>query len=586
MQAKEVVEERVVVRGEIRAVPPEPVAALGGVDFAQRGGAHVGRELAAVDFPLQKGARFAEQIPRAVFLLLADPDVEVAADPRAGVQGGELVPRRMLPEILLDGAARQPPRLGLDAAVERAEKALAAVGESLPRVLAVEDERDEAGLRRDHVRDVPEMREEVLGGGDRRVFRGHEADEIRERLFAKHRVHRRAVVGHAPALEQLQMIHLAIAEDRVEAERIEEVFLVAAKILDAAPLHQRDQLRCDRALARPQSARRFAKEPGVLLDREREVRGGILRPVEALRKLPSRQAAHGQGRVIDERQDRVEKRRGRQLGLPALLGRAIFLRDEPHDFQMDVEHAVLLGLGEMAAFELERGQLGKEPFRGVAAPREIEPHLEIEEFLRGKIPQPALHFVAVKGEPPLVQQLPVAREGLHEIVPVDFEEVLEDRELLVLLQIRRGLARPVEPEGADFSPGQRLDLEQQHRREIEIHAHAGEVLDDGDHVEIALHAVQPDPRHHRGLRPRIDVVRLVHVPKKNDVCHAPLRMGKRARGQCRRARRAENQPRPRRAAQPGTAACRREVNQNATANITTSVMPSAAPKGQSRACMN
>ena len=48
------------------------------------------------DAVLEKLARFAEQIPRPIFFVLADPDVEVAANPRAGVQRGDFFVRRMV----------------------------------------------------------------------------------------------------------------------------------------------------------------------------------------------------------------------------------------------------------------------------------------------------------------------------------------------------------------------------------------------------------------------------------------------------------------------------------------------------------
>src|SRR5207249_360121 len=108
MLSKQLVEQVIVLRREIRAIPPEPVASLGGVDFAQRLVLLLDAERAGVDLLLQKTARIAEQIPRAVFLLLADPDVEVRANPRAGVQCRDMPPRRAAVEIILDRAARQP----------------------------------------------------------------------------------------------------------------------------------------------------------------------------------------------------------------------------------------------------------------------------------------------------------------------------------------------------------------------------------------------------------------------------------------------------------------------------------------------
>jgi hypothetical protein len=44
------------------------------------------------------------------------------------------------------------------------------------------------------------------GRGLRIVLRRHEANEVRERFFPKESAHRRAVVGHAPALEEFEVI--------------------------------------------------------------------------------------------------------------------------------------------------------------------------------------------------------------------------------------------------------------------------------------------------------------------------------------------------------------------------------------------
>ena len=231
--AEELVEEQVVVRGEIAPVPPEPIAPLGRVDLAQRVVVLLRRERAALDLLLEKGARLAEQLPRAVFLRVADPDIEVAPDPRAGVQRGDLARRRVMPEVILDRARMQQLRLRFDAAVERAQKALAAIGKGLPRVLAIEDQRHHAGILRDDLGDLPQVMQQVIRPGARLVFRRHEADEIRERLFAEERIHRRAVVPHAPALEELQVIDRLAGIGGIAPERVEEVVLVGAEVLDA-----------------------------------------------------------------------------------------------------------------------------------------------------------------------------------------------------------------------------------------------------------------------------------------------------------------------------------------------------------------
>src|SRR5439155_8224170 len=90
--AEQAIEERVLGGVEGLAEPPEPVGALGGGEVAprlvERGGRCGPRDGAAL-MPREQAARAPEQVPGAVLHRIADPDVEVGVDPRAGVQGGE-----------------------------------------------------------------------------------------------------------------------------------------------------------------------------------------------------------------------------------------------------------------------------------------------------------------------------------------------------------------------------------------------------------------------------------------------------------------------------------------------------------------
>src|SRR2546429_1882226 len=56
-------------------------------------------DLAGVDLPLEKIAHVAEQIPRAVLFVLADPDIEVTRNPRARVERRERLRGRLALEI-------------------------------------------------------------------------------------------------------------------------------------------------------------------------------------------------------------------------------------------------------------------------------------------------------------------------------------------------------------------------------------------------------------------------------------------------------------------------------------------------------
>src|SRR5581483_3247459 len=103
-------------------IPPKPVTALRSVNFEKRLPLLRLIKHAGVDLPLQKRTCFAEQIPRAIFFVLANPDIEVARNPRAGVERGELTLRRIALKIVLNCATRQPFAFLFNAAVKSAQK--------------------------------------------------------------------------------------------------------------------------------------------------------------------------------------------------------------------------------------------------------------------------------------------------------------------------------------------------------------------------------------------------------------------------------------------------------------------------------
>src|SRR5207247_1045050 len=103
-----------IFRREIIAVPPEPVAALGG----QAG--FVGLlALRAWGCALERRAGLAEKLPGLVVLGMADPDAEVGVDPAPAVHARDARPGRPLGDLVLrqDGGDRA----GGELLVERVE---------------------------------------------------------------------------------------------------------------------------------------------------------------------------------------------------------------------------------------------------------------------------------------------------------------------------------------------------------------------------------------------------------------------------------------------------------------------------------
>ena len=518
--AEEGVEEGVVFGGKIRPIPPEPIAPLRGVDFAERLALLGGGERAGLDALLQERAGGAEQIPGAVFLRLADPDIEVAADPRTGVEGGEAAHRRVFAEVAVEGATAQPHGIGGNAAVERTQERFAAVGKVFPRIFAVEDDGDEPLARRDVVGDALEVLDQMACGVFRRVAGGGEADEVRERAVAEDAVDGCAVVADLPALEEFQVLDFGLRVGRVAVDRLEEVFLVAAKIGDARLLQERDHFRGDGALRGPQAARTASEQALVVFDGQRQLRLGILGPVEAVGEFPARQAAFCQRGVIDEGEDGVKERGGGELHLPALLRRPVGGDDGAHDCQVDFQQPRFFGLGEVAPFFAQGGEFRVASDGGVAAPGEVEPDLEIEKILPGELPGNARKVFPARVFAALVEEFGVAGFRLDQVCPVRLEEILQQGDPLVFVEGGSRFARALQPEVGDAACDDLLDLQQEHRGEVEVEPHAGVVRDEGDHIEVTLHAVEAHPGHRRLARERVDVIGLVHVPEESHVRHA------------------------------------------------------------------
>ena len=274
MLPEQIIEQHIAFGGEIRSVPPEPIAALGGVDFTQRGFARPGVECGQFLFEIRAG--LAEQVPSAVFLLIANPYVEVAANPRSAVQRRDGALRRAAVQVVFNRATAEP-RIVLKSTIQIPQERLAAIAELLPAILAVEDDGNQTGVRGQLIREMAEVHQQMFRGLMRLISPRHEADEIAERFLAENRIYRRVPVLDPPALEEFEMIRMIAGT----AQGIEEVLLVGAEVFDSRFAHQRHKLWCYTAFARPQSARCTAEHPRVLLRCEPQLREGILRPVEA-----------------------------------------------------------------------------------------------------------------------------------------------------------------------------------------------------------------------------------------------------------------------------------------------------------------
>jgi hypothetical protein len=67
--------------------------------------------------------------------------------------------------------------------------------------------------------------------------------------------------------------------------------------------------------------------------------------------------------------------------------------------------------------------------------------------------------------------------------------------------------------------GERFELHQERRHEVERHADVRKLAQQRDHAVVVLEGMKADPRQHVLVGGPIFVIRLVHVPQDGDARH-------------------------------------------------------------------
>ena len=311
VEPEEVVEVLVAHGGVLVAVPPEPVAPLGGVEGLPglRKGLFGRRPLALLlerFFVLhERLSRAAYVVPGGVVLAVAYPYLEVVAYPRAGeyplqpltVGGGA--------EELAYGHALQE-RVARELGVERVEEVPPVVFVGLPGVLAVEYYGDHVagGVVHEAV-DVGKPRHQVARCGVGVHPRVVEAYEVREDVVAEYErdVAPARVYRVGPVEEGVVAVARVVPPER-SSERVGEYLLVGGEPVYAGLGHEAEHIHGDRALGGPHALWPAAEGPGVELHGLPYLRRGVLGVREPLlrklhvgHRLPRRLA------VAEERED-------------------------------------------------------------------------------------------------------------------------------------------------------------------------------------------------------------------------------------------------------------------------------------------
>jgi hypothetical protein len=224
--------------------------------------------------------------------------------------------------------------------------------------------------------------------------------------------------------------------------------------------------------------------------------------------------------IAEERQDRVIERGCGQLDLPAAGRLAIFGDDAVQDLELHLAKYGLVLLRELSFFVEKRADAAVVVLIQRVDPRELVPDLQIAEIVDAE-PR--------RGDPSVLrrrhgaatarEELRIARMHLDHVLPLRVKEVLEDEIDVAVIEFRRGLHAQLEITVLCASLGERLQLHQQRRHEIEGHPDARELAQERHHAVVVLQRMQPDPRQDVLAGDEVLVIRLVHVPHEGDARH-------------------------------------------------------------------
>ncbi len=147
-------------------------------------------------------------------------------------------------------------------------------------------------------------------------------------------------------------------------------------------------------------------------------------------------------------------------------------------------------------------------------PGKIEPDLQVEIILIGKIARRVQQVVVGYAETPPVEQAPVAGIGFDHRIPVRHERVLEQKELIFERKSGRRFQRDREKRVGRAVADIVVDLLQKGRHKVEGLMDVRKIGQQRRHIIIILDAVHADPGKDIRSRKVVLIVRLVHVPYK------------------------------------------------------------------------
>ena len=367
---------------------------------------------------------------------MANPDIEVRVDPRAGEDPVEWGRRRLDRLVHRDGLQFG---MGGQRAVEGAEERPALPLVVFPGVLPVQDDRHHgfgaAGARRKPPACLDDPANKVGSRGGGIPGRVGKANQVRQHVIPEE-------AGHFPAacsdrvgpVQDLWLLEVSVPVARqAGAEGAREDRLVGGHPLEARLCGQRDDGVRHRALRRPQPDRPPAEALFVVDGGALQLRRRVFRMAEALPRHPGvRMRPQVDVGVTDQRQDRmVEGRRG-DLDLTPGGGLRVLGHDPAEDLEFHLAQNLFVLFREPSA-------LGKQSFDPRVSvhperidPGQLVPDLQVAEVaLRQRLDRRAV----AAGLLAAAQQLGVAGVRLDHPAARRVEEVGEDEPLVLVGQL-------------------------------------------------------------------------------------------------------------------------------------------------------
>src|SRR5579884_11046 len=305
----------------------------------------------------------------------------------------------------------------------------------------------------------------------------------------------------------------SIAEESNVQSPAQDAF-VRAKPLEAFLNRYRKSFIGNRTFRRPKARGLDPEDPLMVFAGAPELLSGILRMTKSSARKRRRGIRHaGDVRIAKQRKNGMVERRGAELDLAAGCRLAINRQNHAKKLELFFLQGGFIRLGEVLPLRSQPDdhRVFFEPF--FVHPRKLRENLEVAPVARRKR---YLRAGAAGGTRQFVQ-FDETRPAGHQVVVVELKSARENLRLVLESELVDILESEGEPRLLEIAAGVFLKLRPERGNHVKRDVKFRESLEDPNHSPVVFQRVEAGPRKNVVLSLRVAVLRLMHVPKQNEM---------------------------------------------------------------------